>query len=154
MVRAAENACLAAAIQALDLIERKMLRENAAQRLAGADPPKRRPRSVSWLIVAGPPEGISANALHCATISDSPDCQWKGGEHERVEAKNRAALKAADEAAIEDNGYFTDPDWHEAVSPDGVKCFVTRFVAPAGQARALPQHLTGDLSIHEFLRRT
>ena len=116
--------------------------------------PKRNPRSLSWLIVAGPPEGISANALHCATVSDGPNCQWKGGEFERVEAKNRAALKAADEAAIEDNGYFTDTDWHEAVSPDGVKCFVTSFGAPAGQARAVPQHLMGDLSIPEFLRRT
>jgi hypothetical protein len=66
-------------------------------------------------------------------VSDGPDCQWKGGEFERV-AKNRAALKAADEAAA--NGYFTDPDWHAVVSPDGVKCFVTSFVAPARRARA------------------
>ena len=27
---------------------------------------KRDPRSLSWLVVAGPPEGISANAYHCA----------------------------------------------------------------------------------------
>ena len=73
---------------------------------------------------------------------------------ERVEVKNRAALKAADEAATQANGYFTDPDWHEVMSPDGVKCFVISFVAPAQQARALPQHLTADLSIPEFLRRT
>jgi hypothetical protein len=99
-------------------------------------------------------EGISANALHCATVSDGLDCRWKGGEFERVEAKNRAALKAADEAAIEDNGYFTDTDWHEVVSPDGVKCFVTSFVAPAQRALALPQPLTADLSIPEFLKRT
>ena len=116
--------------------------------------PKRDPRSVSWLIVAGPPEGISANALHCATVSDGPNCQWKGGEFERVEAKKRAALKAADEAAIEDNGYFTDTDWHEVVSPDGVKCFVTSSVAPAQRALALLHPLTADLSIPEFLRRT
>ena len=114
---------------------------------------KRDPRSVSWLIVAGPPEGGIANALHCATISDGPNCQWKGGELKRVEAK-RAALKAADEAAIQANGYFADPGWREVVSPDGVKCFVTSFVAPAGQARALPQPLTADLSIPEFLKRT
>ena len=115
--------------------------------------PKPDPGSLSWLIVAGPPEGISANALHCATVSDGPNCQWKGGELKRVEAK-RAALKAADEAAIQANGYFADPGWHEVVSPDGVRCFVTSFVAPAGQARALPQPLTADLSIPEFLRRT
>ena len=30
--------------------------------------PKRDPRSVSWLVVAGPPEGISANAYHCAIV--------------------------------------------------------------------------------------
>ena len=48
-----------------------------------------------WFVVAGE---ISPNA---ATVSDGLDCQWKGGEFERVEAKNRAALKAADEAAIE-----------------------------------------------------
>ena len=86
-------------------------------------------------------------------MSDGPDCQWNGGEFERIEAKNRAATKAADEAAIEANGYFIDPDWHAVVSPDGVRCFVTSFVAPARRARALPQPLT-DLSIPEFLSRT
>ena len=111
--------------------------------------PKRDARLVSWHVVAGPPEGISANAFHCATVSDGSNCQWKGGE-----AKNRAALKAADEAANEANGYFTDPDWREVVSPDGVKGFVTSFGAPARRARALPQPLTADLSIPEFLRRT
>ena len=30
--------------------------------------PKRDPRSISWLVVAGPPEGISANAYHCAIV--------------------------------------------------------------------------------------
>ena len=65
--------------------------------------PKRDPRSVSWLVVAGPPEGISANALHCATVSDGLNCQ-KGSEFERVEAKNRAALKAADEAGPTSTG--------------------------------------------------
>ena len=30
--------------------------------------PKQDPRSVSWLVVAGPPEGISANAYHCAVV--------------------------------------------------------------------------------------
>jgi hypothetical protein len=102
----------------------------------------------AWKVVAGE---ISPNAFHCATVSDGPDCQWKGGEFERV-AKNRAALKAADEAAA--NGYFTDPDWHAVVSPDGVKCFVTSFAAPARRARALPHPLTADLPIPEFLRRT
>ena len=113
--------------------------------------PKRDPRSISRRVVT---EGISANAFHCATLPDGPNCQWKGGEFERVKAKNRAALKAAGEAAIEANGYFTDPGWREVVSPDGVKGFVTSFVAPARRARALPHPLMAGLSIPEFLSRT
>jgi hypothetical protein len=30
--------------------------------------PKLDPRSISWLVVAGPPGGISANAYHCAIV--------------------------------------------------------------------------------------
>jgi hypothetical protein len=105
----------------------------------------------AWKVVAGE---ISPNAFRCATVSDGSNCHRKAGEYERVEAKNRAALKAADEAAIEANAYFTDPDWGEVVSPDGVRCFVTSFVAPARRALALPQALTADLPIPEFLRRT
>jgi hypothetical protein len=104
----------------------------------------------AWKVVSGE---ISPNAFHCATLPDGPNCQWKGGEFERVEAKNRAAFKAAAEATIEANGYFTDPDWREVVSPDGVKGFVTSFGAPARRARALPHPLTADLSIPEFIRR-
>jgi hypothetical protein len=26
------------------------------------------PRSLSWLVVAGPPKGVSANAFHCAVV--------------------------------------------------------------------------------------
>ena len=85
-------------------------------------------------------------------MPDGSNCQWKAGEYERVEAKNRAALKAADEAAIEANGYLTEPDWREVVSPDGVRCFVTGFAAPARQAPALPRPLTA--AIPEFLGRT
>jgi hypothetical protein len=105
----------------------------------------------TWQVIAGE---ISPNTFHCAAVSDGPNCRWKGGEYERVEAKNRAALIAADEAAIEANGYFTDPDWRAVVSPDGVKCFVTSFAAPARRALALPQPLTADLSIPDFLKRT
>jgi len=32
-----------------------------------------------------------------------------------------------EEAEIEANGYFSEPDWRDAVSPDGVRCFVTRI---------------------------
>jgi hypothetical protein len=44
-----------------------------------------------WRIVAGPQ--LSLSQFHCATIPDGPNCQWKGGEFERVEAKNRQLLE-------------------------------------------------------------
>jgi hypothetical protein len=39
-------------------------------------------------------------------------------EYRRIEAKNRAALKEAEQAEIESDGYFTDPDLREVISPD------------------------------------
>ena len=81
----------------------------------------------------------------------APTVSGKAASSSGVEAKNRAALKAAGEAALEANGYFTDPDWREVVSPDGVRCFITSFVAPARRARALPHPLMADLSIPNFL---
>ena len=54
------------------------------------------------------------------------------GSFERIEAENRrvlkahlAKLRAAEEAEIEASGYFSELDWQEVVSPDGVRCFVT-----------------------------
>jgi hypothetical protein len=45
-----------------------------------------------WRVVAaGAP--ISANQHHCATVPDGMDCQWCGGDHERLEAKNNALLR-------------------------------------------------------------
>jgi hypothetical protein len=42
-----------------------------------------------WRVVAaGSP--ISANQYHCATVPDGMD--WNGGDYERIEAKNAAAL--------------------------------------------------------------
>jgi hypothetical protein len=38
-----------------------------------------------------------------------------------------ATLRAAEEAEIEANGYFSEPDWREVVSPDDVRCVVARF---------------------------
>jgi hypothetical protein len=106
----------------------------------------------AWYIVAGPP--LTPSQLHCATVPDGPDGRWEGGEFYRIEAKNRAALKAAEQAEIEANGYFTDPEWREVISPDGVKCFVTRFATPQKQPRrkqASPL-IPDDLSIPAFLR--
>jgi hypothetical protein len=73
----------------------------------------------------------------------------------RVEAKNRALLEAAE---IEAAGEFTEPEWREVISADGVRCFVTRFRDPAPpprRASTTAPHLTipDDLSIPDFLRR-
>jgi hypothetical protein len=64
-----------------------------------------------------------ANHLHAATISD-------GGEHRRIEARNRSILEEAERVEIEAHGEFTEPDWREVVSPDGVRCLVTRGAEP------------------------
>jgi hypothetical protein len=94
-----------------------------------------------WVQIAGPL--LTPNQFHCATIPDGPDCQWKDGKHyERLEAQNRRdlevglkakleAAKAKEAAEIEAKGFFAEPEWREVISPDGVKCHVTRFRDPA-----------------------
>jgi hypothetical protein len=105
-----------------------------------------------WHIVVGE---ISANAFHCATVPDGSNGQWKGGEYERVEAKNRAALKAAEQAG-QANGQFTEPEWREVISPEGVRCLVTRFRKPqmAAKTECKPAaQIADDLTIPSFLDR-
>jgi hypothetical protein len=115
--------------------------------------PKTAPKPGPWRIVAGPQ--LSLSQFHCATIPDGPNCQWKGGEFERVEAKNRTALKVVDEAEIEANGQFTEPDWREVVSPDGAQGLVTRFLdqdLDRGKGPVQAQvPLPDDLSVPPFL---
>ena len=48
-------------------------------------------RCRPWRQVAGPDLGPNSSA---AVVPDGPDCQWKGGTFERLEAQNRAALQA------------------------------------------------------------
>ena len=101
-----------------------------------------------WVQIAGP--ALTPNQLHCATIPDGPS-----GEYRRIEAKNRAALKAAEQAEIETNGYFTTPAWREVISPDGVRCYVTRFrpqEQPSDRTQRVPP--PADLSIPPFLHRS
>jgi hypothetical protein len=113
--------------------------------------PERGKSSPGWRIIAGE---ISPQSLHYATVPDGPNRQWKGGAFERIEAENRRALKQAEEAEIEANGYFTDPDWKEVTSPDGVRCFVTRFREQKQRPGNIPAApLPADLSIPEFLLR-
>jgi hypothetical protein len=113
-----------------------------------------------WRIVAG--QELTPSQFHCAAVADGPDCQWKGGEYERLEARNRAALKAAGLELPLPGGEFTEPEWHEVISQDGVQCFVTRFRdaqmngtppdwAPSWQSRW--QLSDDDLSIPDFLKR-
>jgi hypothetical protein len=77
-------------------------------------------------VVAGPK--LSPSQLHCATVPDGPGGGCKGGEHRRIEAKNSAALEAAEQARVEaDGGYFSTPDWQEVISPNGVRCWFARW---------------------------
>jgi hypothetical protein len=99
-----------------------------------------------WHIVAGP--RLSPSTFHCATVAD-------GGEHRRIEAKNTAAMKAAEQADIANSGYFTEPDWQEVVSPDGVRCYLNRF-RPGAAAKAqiaAASVIPDDLSIPAVLDR-
>jgi hypothetical protein len=45
-----------------------------------------------WRIVAGG-QPITAGQYHCATVPDGPDCQWRDGECDRLEARNSALLR-------------------------------------------------------------
>ena len=103
-----------------------------------------------WRIVAGPP--LTPSQFHCATLGGSAM-----DEVRRIEAKNRAALKAAEEAEIEAHGEFTEAEWLKVTSPDGVGCFVTRFRdAPQQRAEAESNpaaQLAEDLAIPPFLDR-
>jgi hypothetical protein len=50
-------------------------------------------RAPTWRVVAaGTP--ISAHNYHCMTVPDGPDGRWEGGDYERLEKRNRAALQA------------------------------------------------------------
>jgi hypothetical protein len=63
-------------------------------------------------------------------------------------------MKAAEEAEIKTNGYFTEPDCREVISPDGVRCFVTCFrPAPAVQAPVALLPIPEDLTVPTFLRQ-
>jgi hypothetical protein len=104
-----------------------------------------------WRQIAGP--ALTPSQLHCATLGGSAT-----DEVRRIEAKNRAAQKVPklEETEIEANAEFTEANWTEVVSPDGVRCFVTKS---APSAKVITETITvatvipDDLSIPEFLRR-
>lgn len=68
-------------------------------------------------------------------MPDGPGCKWEDGSFQRIEAQNRAALKAAEKARAE-----------VAASP------VTRASAPPLR-QPLPLPIADDGGIPEFLRR-
>jgi hypothetical protein len=49
----------------------------------------------AWRIVAGPPP--SEATLRAATVPDGPDCRWKGGSVERIEANSRQLLESIED---------------------------------------------------------
>jgi hypothetical protein len=115
----------------------------------------------AWRQIAGP--ALTASQLHCATIPDGEIVDgkptWDGGSYERIEAQNHKAhfanLNAAEEVEIEANDYFTEPEWREVISPDGVLCYATRF-RPATTVKNVSgsqRHIPDDLSIPPFLDR-
>ena len=105
----------------------------------------------------------AANQFHCATAPDGPDCQWKGGEYERIEARNRAALrehfrKLADQCLIQPHhppvnvlGGYRFPD---APIVDLSPLPVDDRPIPSDWKPCVPSvAVADDLSIPDFLRR-
>jgi hypothetical protein len=100
-----------------------------------------------WRQIAGPP--LTPSQFHCATLPGTAM-----DDALRTETKNRAALKAAEQAEIEANGYFTEREWQEIVSEDGVKCFVSRFKTRRVEETGFGSPpIPEDLSIPAFLER-
>jgi hypothetical protein len=101
----------------------------------------------AWRIVAG--QELTPSQFHCATVPDGPDGKWKDG------------APGFDLPLL--GGGLTEPKWREVISPDGVKCFVTRFRdaqmdgAPSDWRPSWQSHWQSsaddDLSIPDFLKR-
>jgi hypothetical protein len=105
------------------------------------------PADGPWRQIAGPP--LTPSQFHCATLGGRAMREVK-----RLEAKNRTTMKAAEQAEVRANGDFTEPDWQEAVSPDGLRCYVTRSRPAATKAQiAAASAIPDDLSIPAFLDR-
>jgi hypothetical protein len=124
-----------------------------------------------WRIVAGPAgPDLDPRIFHTATVPDGPDSQRAGDAYERIQAENRkrlmghfAKLVETASAEIEANGsaqqrgadlsHFAEPEWREVISPDGVRCFVTRSSRSIESATSIVA-IPDDLSVPDFLKRT
>jgi hypothetical protein len=137
----------------------KLVREYLAketQEVPGNGPLLSAPKPVEtakgpWRQIARPP--LTPSQFHCGTVLGTAM-----DDAMRIEARNRAALQATEQAAeqaeIEANGYFTEPEWQEIVSEDGVKCFVSRFKTHwAKESKLGSPPIPEDLSIPAFLER-
>lgn len=111
-----------------------------------------------WRQITGSP--LTPNQFHCATVADGPaDGQWKGGDHERIEARNRAALrehfrKQAAECLIQPHhspvnilGGYRFPNAPKLELPPLAEPTPARV---AGSSHTIPD----DLSIPDFLKVT
>jgi hypothetical protein len=115
-----------------------------------------------WRIATGPP--MTATQFHCATVPDGPDCKWKGGKYERIEAENQRLLEThfgkLDSTAVDFCvvcGREDDLVDHK-MTADGLTatlCCDCRDKRVCGATYSALQYLLADdLSIPEFLRRT
>jgi len=111
---------------------------------SGSKPPE-------WGQIVGPP--LTPNQLHCATIAERPDSTWRGGEYERIEAKNRAMLKA--HFAAKAKGCLIQPR-HPPINILGRYKFpgapAVDLSQPKKSAEIIHPHMTAE-EIPAFLRR-
>jgi hypothetical protein len=99
-----------------------------------------RPRT-QWRQVAGP--DLDPRSFAAATVPDGPH-SWEGGEHQRLEAKNRAALVA----------HFAKPVTAKASAIAPSTCAATGGeLARGGSADRPDLEIPADLSIPAFVRR-
>jgi hypothetical protein len=49
---------------------------------------------------------MTASQFHCATVPDGPDCQWKGGEYQRIEARPVAIAAPAARSVLRPDAVF------------------------------------------------
>jgi hypothetical protein len=67
-------------------------------------------------IVAGPK--IGPRSLHAATVANSPNCGWEGGEQQRLETRNWALLrKHFNERAVPGTKWMPEGHYARTVGP-------------------------------------
>jgi hypothetical protein len=124
-----------------------------------------RQKPGEWRTIAGPDLGPNFPA---AVVPDGPNCQWAGGEFERIEIKSRAALKAhfaelakkclyqRDTPPTNLIGGYKFPDAPTASEVGLTRSTIADAVVTVDPVPARVAVLTipADLSIPEFLKRT